>query len=41
MYGALLMAVLVTTPAHLDASNIEGQVVVKSARDNSNALSHR
>src|SRR4249919_1959390 len=38
MYGALLMAVLATAPARLDASNIEGQVVVKSARDNSNAV---
>ena len=38
MYGALLLAMLVTMPARLDASNIEGQVVVKNARDNSNAV---
>jgi len=38
MYGALLLTVLATAPARLDASNIEGQVVVKSARDNSNAV---
>jgi plastocyanin len=34
----LLLTVLATAPARLDASNIEGQVVVKSARDNSNAV---
>jgi plastocyanin len=38
MYGALLLTVLATATARLDASNIEGQVVVKSARDNSNAV---
>jgi len=38
MYGILLVTVLATTPARLDASNIEGQVIVKSARDNSNAV---
>ena len=38
MYGVLLVTVLATTPARLDASNIEGQVTVKSARDNSNAV---
>ena len=34
----LASAVLATAPTRLDASNIEGQVVVKSARDNSNAV---
>ena len=38
MYGALMLTVLAAAPAQLDASNIEGQVVVKSARDNSNAV---
>ena len=38
MYGALLSAMLVTMAARLDASNIEGQVVVKNARDNGNAV---
>ena len=38
MFGALLLSILATTPASLDASNIEGQVVVKTARDNSNAV---
>jgi plastocyanin len=38
MLGALLLTVLATTPARLDASSIEGQVVVKTARDNSNAV---
>src|SRR5262245_55082374 len=38
MYGALLLTLLAATPGRLDASNIEGQVVVKSARDNSNAV---
>jgi plastocyanin len=38
IYGALLPVALATTAAWLDASNIEGQVVVKSARDNSNAV---
>ena len=39
MHGVLLlMAVLAAEPARLDASTIEGQVIVKSARDNSNAV---
>jgi plastocyanin len=38
VYSALLWAILFTTPVCLNASNIEGQVVVKSARDNSNAV---
>src|SRR5262245_36625196 len=38
MYGALLWAILFTTPACLNASNIEGRVVVNSARDNSNTV---
>ena len=38
MYGAVMLTVLAAAPARLDASNIEGQVVVKSARDNSNAV---
>ena len=38
VYGALALMIFVTAPARLDASNIEGQVIVKSARDNSNAV---
>jgi plastocyanin len=36
--GTLLLAVVATTAVRLDASNIEGHVVVKSARDNGNAV---
>jgi plastocyanin len=36
--GTLLLVVVATTAVRLDASNIEGHVVVKSARDNSNAV---
>ena len=39
MHGVLLlMAVIAAEPARLDASTIEGQVIVKSARDNGNAV---
>ena len=39
MHGVLLlMVVIASEPARLDASTIEGQVIVKSARDNSNAV---
>ncbi len=38
MHVLVLMAMIAAAPAPLDASAIEGQVVVKSARDNSNAV---
>ena len=38
MHVLVLMAVIALGPAPLDASVIEGQVVVNSARDNSNAV---
>jgi plastocyanin len=37
-FGAWLLVVVATTAVRLDAANIEGHVVVKSARDNSNAV---
>jgi hypothetical protein len=36
--ATLLLVVVATTSVRLDASNIEGHVVVKNARDNSNAV---
>jgi hypothetical protein len=38
VFGVLLLTMLATTPVTLDASSVEGQVVVKTARDNSNAV---
>src|SRR5438874_737260 len=38
MYALMLVTALATGPVRLDASNIQGQVTVKNARDNSNAV---